>query len=117
MINRSDSQEVTRGILSIVLIALISWVMRNLFNIQIPDANRDAVMLVLGALLLRLSDVYAYHFNTTAGSHAKDATISKMVDTVQEVAKLPPSPESPGKVELQPGDEVTVEATKGDTTP
>jgi hypothetical protein len=112
MINREDSQEVTRATLSVIIILLVAWVMLTLFNVQIPDANRDAVMMVLGALLLRLSDVYAFHFNSSAGSQKKDNTISKMADTVQKVADLPPPPVGPtnGNITLAPGEEVKVEA-------
>jgi hypothetical protein len=110
MINREDSQEVTRGILAVVLIVLVAWVMRTLFNIQIPDANRDAVMMVLGALLLRLSDVYAFHFNSTASSQKKDQTINKALDTVGVVAALPPAPPHEKTIPLEPGESVTVEA-------
>jgi hypothetical protein len=111
MINREDSLEVTRGILAIVLIALISWVMRTLFNVEIPTANRDAVMLVLGALLLRLSDVYAFHFNSSANNQKKDATISKALDAVNTVAALPPQPPLPADtVSLKPGETATVTA-------
>lgn len=108
MINRDDSQEITRAILSVVVIALVGWVLWSLFIRVIPSENRDAVMMVLGALLLRLSDVYAFHFNSTANSQRKDQTIQKAVETVQEVAKLPPIASADTIVPVKPGDSVEV---------
>lgn len=116
MINREDSQEITRAILSVVIIVIVAAVLWGLFKKEIPLSNRDAVMLVLGALLLRLSDVYAFHFNSSSSSQKKDQTIKTLADTAQ-VATVAAVPHEPGKIVLPPGGEVEVKAQDKPTPP
>lgn len=103
----------TRTILSVVVIITVQAVLGALFAVDIPDANRDAVMLVLGALLLRMSDVFTYHFNTTASSAIKDQTIKRQADTTQAAqAALPVVEGSTPPIEISPGEVKTVVGTE-----
>ena len=38
---------------------------------SLPETSRDAVSLVLGALLMRLADVFSFYFGSSEGSQRK----------------------------------------------
>lgn len=71
----------TRRSLSIVIVVMIAASLGVLFVFDVPPSNRELVSMIIGALLTKLTDVFAYNFNTTASSQLKDRTIAAMADT------------------------------------
>jgi hypothetical protein len=49
-----------------------------LLYVPIPADSKEAVMLVIGALIASFSTVVGYYFGTSAGSHLKDQTINTL---------------------------------------
>lgn len=47
-------------------------------GLEPKDPMRDAFMLLLGASIALVKDVYGYYFGSSAGSQGKDATIASM---------------------------------------
>jgi hypothetical protein len=115
MLDRQDVDVVSRSGLSGVLIVIVAALLWALFQADMPAGNRDAIMLVIGALLIRLSDVYTYYFSGGGAAGAKkDATISTLATTAQAAQAALPSAD-PGSIVLKEGDAAGVTATPGGT--
>ncbi len=119
MIKREDVDVISRSGLAAVLIIIVATLLVELFYRPMPTSNRDAIMLVIGALLIRLSDVYSYYYGSSVSAARKDTTISTLASTAQTAqAALAPVVPAPD-VTLQPGQTATVAAEPGksdDTT-
>ena len=77
------NDERARFWLALVLIVIVSCSLWALFVLRIPESNREALSLVLGTLVGKMTDVYGFHFNSSAGSRQKDATIGALAHTAQ----------------------------------
>ena len=55
------------ALITVSLIAVLIMICR----VPVPSASNDAVMLVLGGLLSRMGDIYAYYFGSSEGSQRK----------------------------------------------
>lgn len=42
-----------------------------LIRVDLPAGSKDAVLLILGALLMRLADVFSFYFGSSEGSQRK----------------------------------------------
>lgn len=67
----------TRAI-AITVMLLFAVTVGGLMRIEIPATNRDAVNQILGILYAAVVSVLSYYFGSSAGSRAKDSTISSM---------------------------------------
>lgn len=70
---------------------MTAWalVLAALVFLPIPDANRDAFNLFLGAVIGAGTTVLAFYFPSSVGARSKDEAIVKLTDAVQ--AAQPPS--------------------------
>ena len=68
----------TATVVACTLVIAACLALAALFFFPVPDANRDPVNLVLGALLGWVGAVITFHFGSSHGSQAKDATIARM---------------------------------------
>ena len=59
-------------ILATLAIVGFGWVMVRLFNKDIDNDNRDLIMMLVGALIAQVKDIYGYYFGSSFGSHNKD---------------------------------------------
>lgn len=64
------------AILAAVLISLVCAVVLLLFFVPAPDQNRDAINLVLGALLGWIAAIVTFYFGSSKSSQSKDDTIA-----------------------------------------
>lgn len=97
---------------TVALVFLATWF---LFNRELALNNRDAVMLVLGVLLAKYSDLHAFFFGSSSQTKRQAETIDKLADTTakaQEAANPSPAP----AVTLAPGEKATVAAEGGNGT-
>jgi len=67
-----------RGLLSIGVMLSVIGLAYTLLFIQMPQANREVMSTILGALLMALKDAFSYAFGSSASSDRKtEALISK----------------------------------------
>ncbi len=52
-----------------------------LIKMEIPQANRELIVYLLGALTVIVKDLYGFEFGSSRGSHAKDDTITRLTST------------------------------------
>ena len=66
-----------RGLLALgTPVGVISLAYLVLF-VPVPEPGKDILLMIIGALLMRMSDAYAYFFGSSAGSEKKtDAIIA-----------------------------------------
>lgn len=108
---REDMDVAARSGLAAVLIVIVGAVLADLLINPMPVSNRDAIMLVVGALLIRLSDVYSYYYGSSVGSTRKDVIAQTQANTIMaaQAALAPVNPKP--DVTLTPGQIATVAAT------
>ena len=82
------NDERARFWLALVLIVIVSSSLWALFMLRVPESNRESLALVLGALLAKLTDVYGFHFNSSASSRQKDVTIGALAHTAQTAGEV-----------------------------
>lgn len=61
------------ALIVIVVVVLIYVV----FTVELPPANKDVALLIIGALVAKFGDVVAYFFNSSKGSAEKTEIIAK----------------------------------------
>ena len=105
------NDDTMRGILAALAVLMVAAALGLLFFRDTPPSNKEIISAVIGAVLIKLTDVYGYYFNSSAGSQRKDETISTMAVTTQQaqaaLAPINPQPD----VTLKPGQTATVAAT------
>ena len=74
----------TASLLAGALVVAVCAALAALFLIPVPDANRDAVNLVLGALIGWVGAIVTFHYGSSHGSQAKD-------ETIRTLTEIPPS--------------------------
>jgi hypothetical protein len=111
MMRVHKNDDTMRGILAALALAMVGTALLVLFFRNTPPSNKELISAVLGALLIKLTDVYGYYFNSSAGSQRKDETIGTLATTAAAaqtaLAPINPIPD----VTLQPGQTATVAAT------
>lgn len=84
-----------KDVLSVGLLAAIVGIVSALFRYQLPPANQDALLLVLGALLMRLADVYSFEFGSTRASEVKDVRLNDVTQrALDAIPAMPARPEA-----------------------
>lgn len=67
-----------RGLLALgtpLAVISLAWLV---FFVPVPETAKDILLTIIGALLMRMSDAYAYFFGSSAGSEKKtDAIIAQ----------------------------------------
>lgn len=58
-----------------------------LFYMNIPPANRDALMMFLGALTVLVKDIYGFEFSTTRDSQSKTGAIVDLAKSSNQTAQ------------------------------
>jgi predicted CDP-diglyceride synthetase/phosphatidate cytidylyltransferase len=57
--------------LGLLLVVAVIGALFMLIRVAIPVESKDAVLLVLGALLMRVADVCSYYYGSSEGSQRK----------------------------------------------
>lgn len=72
--------EAIKAILALAMVASVLLVVGAFLLLKsvVPDAMMDAFLLILGALLTRLSDAYGYYFGDNAEAARKNETINTL---------------------------------------
>lgn len=94
---------------SAILVAVVAVTFALFFRV-IPQENRDPFLLILGALLTRLGDVYAYFFGSTNESRTKTDALASVASTQAQTAPTP----APGTAVTVAAADVTATTTVTD---
>ncbi len=68
----------TAGMVAMSVLAILAFLAVSLVFIPIPQANADAVTVLLGVVAGLVSAIVGYYYGSSASSKAKDETISNM---------------------------------------
>jgi hypothetical protein len=70
-------RELGMYIIALVVIGCTLWTLYKLFGVEIPAANRDAIMLVIGAFVSKFSTIVDWFFGSSKGSSEKTEALSE----------------------------------------
>ncbi len=79
-------------LLSLIIVMFFCFVIYHLMgpNSYLNEKNRDILNIVLGALGTAFATVISYHFGSSSGSKAKDATLKQALENRPPVDRPPP---------------------------
>lgn len=107
---RQMALNVSGGLLVVATIAMLGYVGWGLMNKEMALNNKDAMMLFLGVLLAKYSDLIAFFFGSSASSKKQGETIDKLAETTRTAQEMP-APVKPDKsIGLEAGETVEVKA-------
>lgn len=107
---RQIALNVSGAALVCATLAMLGYVGWGLMNKEMALNNKDAMMLFLGVLLAKYSDLIAFFFGSSATSKKQAEAIEKQVETIHMAqAALTPSIDST-VVPVAAGESVTVTA-------
>lgn len=97
-----------------ILIAAILAALLGMFFVPIPPSNKEAISLILGALLGSLTTVMSFYFGSSKDSADKNSTIVAQAETARAIATGAATSAGDGFV-LAPGDTAAVTPTPAGT--
>lgn len=107
---RQIALNVSGAALVCATLAMLGYLGWGLMNKEVALNNKDAMMLFLGVLLAKYSDLIHFFFGSSSGSKKQAETIEKQASTIQTAqAALTPSIDST-VVPVAAGESVTVTA-------
>ena len=77
-----------RGFLTVSATLILIGAFASLMSMNIPGANRDAIMIIIGALISRSEKIDGFFFGSSEQSHRKDAVIAGMADGPTATGKI-----------------------------
>ena len=106
---RQAALNVSGGILVVATLGLLGYLCWGLIHREIAINNKDAMMLVLGVLLAKYSDLIAFFFGGSSQTKRQTETIDKLAETAQAAQAALPTNGKPDVV-IEPGQTATVSA-------
>lgn len=107
---RQLALNVSGGLLVASTLIMLGYVGWGLMNKEVALNNKDAMMLFLGVLLAKYSDLIAFFFGGSSQSKKQAETINKQADAII-TAQASPAPATPdATVTIEPGETATVKA-------
>lgn len=73
----------------------VNGALLGLFFVPIPEANRDVIIQLIGALMAGFNLVLGYYFGSTKGAADKNQTIAQLTDVAAQAAAAAPAAERP----------------------
>lgn len=108
---RQEFLNLAGGIIACGLVVILAFLTWALVMREIPEANREPLLLLVGGLFTQIGVVVAFYFGSSATNKRQTETVEKAVDMAvkaQEAANP-----SPPAVTLAPGEKATVAAEGG----
>lgn len=62
----------TSDLLALSAVLMFSAALVGLFKVDFPDGNKEVILVVIGALVAILKDVYGYYFGSSANARQSD---------------------------------------------
>jgi hypothetical protein len=66
----------TEAIITALLLAMVIAALIYLVKYEIPERNKEVLLMLIGAITAKFCDAIGYWFNSSRGSQAKDAIIA-----------------------------------------
>jgi hypothetical protein len=107
---RQLALNISGAALVVSTLGMLGYVGWGLMNKEMALNNKDAMMLFLGVLLAKYSDLIAFFFGSSASSKKQSETIDKLAETTRTAQELPPPAKADKSVSLDPGETVEVKA-------
>lgn len=97
----------TGTIVAFLVVSLFGGAIFALVKVEIPVANQNALLVLLGALTSQVSSIVQFFFGSSSSDKSKNETISKLTETnaAQSQTIAPTTPTIP----VAEGETVTVE--------
>lgn len=110
MIDRSrESLNIAGAFVAAGLIAILGFVTWALVFAEVPEANQNALTLLIGILSANVGVVVGFFFGSSVTSKKQAETIDKQASTLQ-AAQAALAPTTDATVTLAPGNTATVKA-------
>lgn len=107
-VKRQDWVNIAGGAIAIGLIVLLFYCTHALITQEVPAANKDALMVVIGILSMNVAQVVSFFFGSSSENKKQADTISTLAATALTAqAALSPLP---ADVTLESGQSATVKA-------
>lgn len=72
------AKDITQLVVGFMVMSAFVVVLWAVFKVEMPQANKDLALILLGVLASKFGDVVAYNFNSSKGSSEKTDIISKL---------------------------------------
>ncbi len=79
----------TGTVIAMMLVALLGGAIYGLVFKQVPDANQNALLVLLGALVTNVTNMVQYYFGSSSSDKAKNDTIATQAATAATLANSP----------------------------
>ena len=106
MIQSRESLNTAGALVAVGLIAILAFMTWALVFAAIPEANQNALTLLIGILSANVGVVVGFFFGSSVTSKKQTETIDTMAKTAASSAPAPAGP----VVEIAPGEQATVRA-------
>ena len=94
------------------LIAILGFVTWALVFAEVPEANQNALTLLIGILSANVGVVVGFFFGSSVTSKKQTDTIDKLAETTKTAQAMPAPLVADATVTLAPGETATVEASQ-----
>ena len=109
-VKRQEYINVAGGAIAIGLILLLFYCTHALITQEVPAANKDALMVVIGILSMNVAQVVSFFFGSSADNKRLVDTTASQAETIKTAqAALTPNSPSDTTIPVGPGEQVTVE--------
>lgn len=99
------------------LLVMLAYALYRLSSQEVPSANRDALMVVIGILAANFATVVNFFFGSSAEAKKQTEAIGDLASTAKAAqAALAPVHDAKADVTIPPGEQVTVKADDAPTT-
>jgi hypothetical protein len=94
------------------MVVLLGFTIYALVYIAVPEANQNALLVLIGAVSTNVTAVVSFFFGSSSGNKAKDDAVNTLAATAAAAqSALAPIPGAPDKtVPLAPGETAVVHA-------
>lgn len=100
------------SLIALAMILMLGGTLWALVRLEVPQPNRDALMVVIGILSSNVGTIINFFYGSSATTKKQSETIDKQASTLQAAqAALAPVAGAEATVTLAPGDTATVKAT------
>lgn len=82
---------ITGTLVAMLVVSLFGGAIFALVKVEIPAANQNALLVLLGALTSQVTSIVQYFFGSSSSDKSKNDTISKLTDTAAVVAAQTPT--------------------------
>lgn len=98
------------GAIAMLLCLMLGFCLWALVFREVPEANQNALLVVIGILSGALGQVINFYFGSTSSSKQQQGIIDKQADAIKTAQASPAAPLPENTVNLEAGETATVRA-------